>query len=223
MTQGDTPLLNTAAVRYILTAAYLSDEHTGSKIAHHNTAVPSIACTSTLQTNMPILDLLHFDSDAYRWTISQPAYSYVELATNIYKMRRTIAGSMTAAFASAAAAVFTHGLSLLGSAYAIRKVSVAEQKLLLLEAEWTRRGQLPLPRRRFRDVVIPVVIASTVGTFAFTIDLGMTGISDAATQVVTETFPGSVNEVNGHVVNAYYSTLERNFEATANGGTEPFL
>lgn len=144
--------------------------------------------------------MFEFNDAQYRRKISWGWYSYAALATNIYRKRRAILISGISVVASAAAAPLTHGVSLISTAWSLRTLYVTEQKLKLLEAEWARRGQEPLPEHPIEDVVIPILIASTVGLYTFTIDLGLAGV------VVAAGLPDL--EVNNHDVGTYYTALE---------------
>ena len=150
---------------------------------------------------------LGFSSSKYREKISRKEYSYAELATNIYKKRRAIVSAKTSAVSSAAAAHVTGGASLFGTGLSMRSLSVEKQKLELLEEEWQRRGQDPLPKRKLKDMLIPIVLTGAIGVFAFNVDLGIANATQTAAEAAAMGIPGY--EFNGHVIGAYYDTVEK--------------
>lgn len=151
--------------------------------------------------------LLGFSSSSYCDKISAREYSYAELAKNIYKKRRAINVAKTSAVSSAAAAHVTGGTSLLGTGWSMRTVSVEKQKLGLLEEEWERRGQDPLPKRKLKDLWIPVIITGAIGAFTFSVDLAISNATQTAAEAAAMGIPGY--EFNGHLVGAWYSAVEK--------------
>lgn len=158
--------------------------------------------------------LLGFSSNKYREKISSPDYSYAELATNIYKKRRSIVSSKTSAVTGVATAHVSGGTSLIGSAWAGRNISVEKQKLELLEEEWERRGQDPLPKRKLTDVIIPILITGAMGVFAFNVDLGIANATHTAATAAAMGVPGY--DFNGHAVGAYYDVVEKGMKMGGN-------
>ena len=106
---------------------------------------------------MKIREAVYFSKDSYRDKISQPDYSHAELAKNVYVKRRAIWGSGSSVATNVVMAHVTGGLTIVPVAWAARNISVAKQKLRLLEAEWRRRGQSKLPKRK-RDKIVPIVM-----------------------------------------------------------------
>lgn len=151
--------------------------------------------------------LLGFSSSDYREKISSRDYSYAELATNIYRKRRAIASSKVSTATGVAAVHVTGGASLVGSAWSARNISVEKKKLRLLEEEWARRGQEPLPKRTIKDMVIPVLITGAIGVFSFSIDLAISNATATAAQAAAMGIPGY--EFHGHLVGAYYTAIEK--------------
>lgn len=151
--------------------------------------------------------LFGFSSSDYSEKISRREYSYSELATNIYRKRRAIATSKVSTASGVAAAHVTGGMSLVGSAWSGRNISVEKQKLALLEDEWARRGQTRLPKRTVKDMVIPVVIAGAIGVFTFSVDLGIANATATAAQAAAMGIPGF--EFHGHLVGAEYTSIEK--------------
>ncbi|KDQ54242.1 hypothetical protein JAAARDRAFT_49292 [Jaapia argillacea MUCL 33604] len=103
--------------------------------------------------------LLQFDADEYRKQIRQR--SDEEILASIYKKRcQETSSSMSLGAGAAAAAVVTHGLSVAASVvYGNRKLSVASQKLQVLEQEWSRRGHSS-PEHCIQDTVVPMVFGA---------------------------------------------------------------
>ena len=158
--------------------------------------------------------LFGFDSSNYREKISRRAYSYAELATNIYRKRRAITAAKVSAVSGVAAVHVTGGASLVGTAWSARNIAVEKKKLRLLEEEWARRGQEPLPTRTLKDTVIPVVITGAIGALAFSVDLALSNAIEAMAQGPATGFPGY--ELSGHLVGAYYTALEKGLGSTGN-------
>ncbi|KAJ8489099.1 hypothetical protein ONZ45_g13707 [Pleurotus djamor] len=163
---------------------------------------------------MRLRDVLGFSSSNYKEQISDPDYTLQEIALNIYKKRRAIVASKVQATGGVLASGVTGGWSLASSAYATRNINVEKRKLKLLEEEWSNRRQPRLPKRRLKDMVIPVIIATATQAFAFTIDLGL---ANAAAQ--NEMFP------IGHpfsypydldAVGLYYNAVERGTQSIGN-------
>lgn len=151
--------------------------------------------------------LLGFSGSDYRAKISSREYSYAELATNIYRKRRAIVTSEVSAVCGVVAAHVTGGTSLVGSAWSARNISVEMKKLRLLEEEWARRGQHPLPERTIKDTIIPVLITGAIGVFAFYVDLSMAELTAEAAQAAAQGIPGC--EFQGHLVGAIYTVVEK--------------
>ncbi|KAI0083857.1 hypothetical protein BDY19DRAFT_910324 [Irpex rosettiformis] len=131
---------------------------------------------------MAIGDLMHFDEGAYISKISQPSYPDDVLRKNIYRKRRQTVSSRFAVGAGVGLAHVTGGASLASSAYGARTLSVASQKLVLLEREWERREHPTLPEHFMRDTVLPMAISTAVGAATVGFDLGL---SAAAVSVPT--------------------------------------
>lgn len=147
-----------------------------------------------------------FDGDEYSQKISLREYSWDELAKNIYKKRRAIASSMAAAATGLVAAHVSGGTSLVGTVWSTRNIRVEMKKLDLLEAEWARRGQKKLEKRAVNDIVIPIFLASAVGTLAFTVDIGIANESAEAAHAAAR---GCAYEFHGHLIGAYWDGIER--------------
>ena len=151
--------------------------------------------------------LFGFSSSDYREKISSRDYSYAEVATNIYRKRRAIASSKTSAVGGVAAVHVSGGASLVGTAWATRNISVEKKKLRLLEEEWERRGQEPLPKRTLKDTIIPIIITGAIGVFTFSVDLAISNATATAAQAAAMGIPGY--EFHGHLVGAYYTSIEK--------------
>ncbi|KAJ6454414.1 hypothetical protein C8R45DRAFT_1222869 [Mycena sanguinolenta] len=156
---------------------------------------------------MKIKEALGFSSSDYREKISDwKEYHPIQLAHNIYKKRRAIIMATGGVATGLATAHLTGGVSLVGSAWSGRNFRVEQRKLELLEEEWENRGFKKLPRRDVKDVLIPVIIATTVGALTFTIDMGL---ANAVAQ--TAMYPvGSplAYPYNVHAVGLFYQVVE---------------
>lgn len=159
-------------------------------------------------------EIIRFNSHEYMMKICKYEYSYYQLATNIYCKRRAIACSRTSVVGTILCASVTGGMSLVGTAIAGRNIIIEKQKLQLLEKEWARRGVPPLPRRHFKDTVIPVVLSSALCMFTFTVDLG---IANTAANAALETQMGIAGaEFHGHLVGSFYTGVEKGLSTASN-------
>ncbi|KAJ7044423.1 hypothetical protein C8F04DRAFT_1228705 [Mycena alexandri] len=152
--------------------------------------------------------LLGFSSSEYREKISDwNEYHPIQLAHNIYKKRRAIIIATGGVATGLATAHLTGGVSLVGSAWSGRNFRVEQRKLGLLEKEWENRGFKKLPSRDVKDVLIPVIIATTVGALTFAVDMGL---ANAVAQ--TAMYPvGSplAYPYNVHAVGLFYQGVEQ--------------
>ena len=155
---------------------------------------------------MRIQDSLHFSATSYDKRIHDKDYTFGELARDIYLKRCHIASSTTSAAAGIACAHVSGGVSLFGSAYAGRNVSVEKQKLTLLEHLWESTGVEPLPHRHIKDTVIPVVITTAVGVFTFSVDLGL---SNAVANAAQAGIPGYELAISSHITGGEFSGVEK--------------
>ncbi len=130
-------------------------------------------------------ETIHFNERDYRRKIRKPDYTHYELVSNIYRKRRNIASSTTSMVTSVATAPVA-GIGVVGLAWSARNMSVDAQKLRLLEKEWARRGQKPLPKRPIKDTLIPVLMTTAVGIFAPFVDIGMDKVEEMAWDVSQE-------------------------------------
>ena len=117
-------------------------------------------------------------------------------AIEIYKKRRNLVASNTKIGTSAAIAVVTHGVSLVGVLMGAQEREVEEKKLELLEEEWSRRQWYRLDNRVFEDIVVPAVLSGVAGAFTLGVDLGMA--NSAATAAMTHAaYVGCAHPVYG--------------------------
>ncbi|KAF8657833.1 hypothetical protein AX16_002149 [Volvariella volvacea WC 439] len=157
---------------------------------------------------MRLGETLHFSSGDYRKKISSPDYSYYDLARHIYIKRRAITSASVATGASVVSLGITGGASVFAGALSLRNRSVEKQKLELLEQEWVRRGQPPLPDR-LRDKVIPIILTTAVGLFAFSVDLGISNAMNPPPDLVAMGYCSPMTQVEGYIVGAYYTVIEK--------------
>ncbi|KAF7976008.1 hypothetical protein HWV62_8012 [Athelia sp. TMB] len=149
-------------------------------------------------------EALNFNSADYARHIREEDYTVGQLANNIYTKRRAIAASTTTAATSVAAAHVSGGMSLFGAVWSGRNISVERQKLAALEQFWASCGQQPLAHRPFKDTVIPVVVATAIGAFAFDLDLALAD-GGAATSMQVDGFMLPVR----HLISGEYFLAER--------------
>jgi hypothetical protein len=112
-----------------------------------------------------------FSSTNYRQRIAEKLPH--QLIYDIYKKRRALTRSGVGVVFTVLCAHATGGISLLGTAWHARTRNVEVRKLKLLEQEWRSRGGDELPERYVKDVLIPLVISTTIGAFTFYVDVGM--------------------------------------------------
>ncbi|KAI7328889.1 hypothetical protein KC315_g6424 [Hortaea werneckii] len=104
---------------------------------------------------MGLHDILEFKASEYQSKVR--GMSPAELREReICKLRQQYSGAW-AAGVGLGAAPLTVGFSLIGSGWAWRKYSIAEQKLAIVQEELRNRG-LPLYEERKRDFLIPAAI-----------------------------------------------------------------
>ena len=158
---------------------------------------------------MRIQDALHFNATSYNKRIREKDYTFGELARAIYIKRRHIASSTASAAAGVACAHVSGGMSLVGSAYAGRNISVEKQKLTVLENLWKCTGMAPLPHRHIKDTVIPVVITTAIGVFTFSVDLGL---SNAVANGAQASIPGYGLAISSHLTGGELFGMEQGME-----------
>ncbi|KAH0283458.1 hypothetical protein M436DRAFT_82368 [Aureobasidium namibiae CBS 147.97] len=104
---------------------------------------------------MGLDDIMGFDAGAY--TAKVRKMDAAELRQReVYKTRQIYSGSWSLG-AGIGLAFFTAGISLAGSAYGLRRISIAEQKLAIVQEELKNR-ELALYKERKRDFLIPMAI-----------------------------------------------------------------
>ncbi|KAF7976116.1 hypothetical protein HWV62_7553 [Athelia sp. TMB] len=160
---------------------------------------------------MHIKEAFNFNSAEYARHIREEEYTVGRLANNIYTKRRAIAASKTSALASVAAAHVSGGTSLLSAAWSSRNISVERQKLDALEQYWESSGQPRLPQRHFKDTIIPVVVATAIGVFAFDLDLAIAD-GGAATSMQMAGYMIPVH----HLISGEYSLAEKGVSCMGN-------
>ena len=106
-------------------------------------------------------DLFEFDGAAYRARVKTMTWS--ELRKREVEKYRQQYSSSAAAGGGVGLAPFTVGLSLFGTAYALRCIDVAEQKHNIVVAELTSRGHA-LYKPDWKDAVIPA-LCGMAGTY----------------------------------------------------------
>jgi hypothetical protein len=112
-----------------------------------------------------------FSSTNYRERITKKLPH--QLIYDIYKKRRALTKSGVGVVFTVLCAHATGGISLLGTAWHARTRNVEKRKLTLLEQEWHSRGGDELPDRYVKDMLIPLVISTTIGAFTFCVDVGL--------------------------------------------------
>jgi len=154
-------------------------------------------------------NLSGFDDNAYMKKIhGRNNYSDQLLQENIYKKRRMINSSKTSAAAGAACAHISGGMSLLGTAWSVRTLSVEKQKLKLLEEEWERRGSDKLKKRFVKDTLLPVATSAAIGTLTYGADVGVSNL--AAQNAMAHTIGDPLmNTWNSTAVSTYYTGIEK--------------
>jgi hypothetical protein len=145
-------------------------------------------------------DLFGFNSATYRQRIK--TNSPTTLENNIYRKWSQITGSMMGIGTSLTAAHFTIGLSLVGTGLSARRLSVAAQKLKILEQEWIQRGNRPLPQRA-NDHLIPITISMLSLGLGDVLTLGGSdAITHAGHHAIHHLTSQSTSSLtNGHVTN----------------------
>ncbi|KJA17976.1 hypothetical protein HYPSUDRAFT_45689 [Hypholoma sublateritium FD-334 SS-4] len=161
---------------------------------------------------MKFCEIAHFSKDKYRQHIADKNLSDQELGTEIYKKRSKRLSSKVRVGVGAAAAHLTGGGTLVSAAFAGRNISVESQKLELLEEEWAVRGYAPLPERRLKDKIVPVLLTAATSTFAAGMDVAFAMASpDQFAQIIPNT------EVNDFLIsNVYYGGLEQGATSVKN-------
>ncbi|CAD0083022.1 unnamed protein product [Aureobasidium vineae] len=104
---------------------------------------------------MGLDDIVSFDAAAYIAKVRK--MDHAELRKREICKTRQIYSSSWSIGAGVGVAFFTAGLSLVGSAYGLRKMSIAEQKLVIVQEELKSR-ELDLYKERKRDFFIPMAI-----------------------------------------------------------------
>jgi hypothetical protein len=112
-----------------------------------------------------------FSSSKYRQRIAGKLPH--QLIYDIYKKRRALTTSGVGVVVGVVCAHLTGGASLVAAAWHGRNCNVEKRKLRLLEQEWRSRGGDELPDRYVEDILIPLVISTTIGTFTFCMDVGL--------------------------------------------------
>ncbi|KDQ54248.1 hypothetical protein JAAARDRAFT_196626 [Jaapia argillacea MUCL 33604] len=179
-----------------------------------------------------VSQLIQFDGDEYRKQIRQR--SDQEILANIYKKRCQETSSSMGLGAGAAAAAITHGVSAAASVvYGTRRLSVANQKLQILEQEWSRRGHSS-PKHRIKDTVVPMVFGALslgvgAGVDAAYLHGGIEAVSAASStgahQLLSEGVPAS--SVGSSSVSALGQTISGTVDGFIQGvavvGGHPFV
>ncbi|KAF9479928.1 hypothetical protein BDN70DRAFT_894543 [Pholiota conissans] len=156
-------------------------------------------------------ETFHFDEEEYLNTISNKYFSHTALAKEIYRKRAKKLSSKVRTGVGILAATVTGGASLVGAALSARNMSVENQKLDLLEAEWRRRRHPPLPKNSLKDKIIPITIAVGTSLFAVGIDVALSGASpDQFYQLIPNT------AVNDFVISEYYTVVDKGLSSAGN-------
>lgn len=161
--------------------------------------------------------------DLYKYQAKVSHYDNKSLENNIYKKRRQCAGGTVGLATGLVTAVHTGGVSLAGALYSSRSISVAKQKLDIMEQEWARRGYNPLDKRK-RDVILPVAIGVTAMGVAHGIASGLESAGSSAihqaantTQpyeyVYTQWVPTSYGYIPETAVGIGFETVSRDVAA----------
>ncbi|KIM87776.1 hypothetical protein PILCRDRAFT_3526 [Piloderma croceum F 1598] len=158
---------------------------------------------------MRLKEALHFNKKDYKTRMKQKDYTFGELAVDIYQKRRRIASSKVSIGTGVACAHLTGGTSLLSSAYAGRNISVEKQKLALLEDRWASTGIDPLPKRPIKDTLIPIVISTAIGAFAFSVDLAISNAVATAADAAQLGLSGYALPVSSHLISGEYGGVEK--------------
>ncbi|KDQ59250.1 hypothetical protein JAAARDRAFT_192772 [Jaapia argillacea MUCL 33604] len=130
---------------------------------------------------MAITEFFGFDVDAYKLKIHAPEYTQAKLSDNIRTKRRQVVSSSSSIAAGLALSIPLVGATLLSAGYSARTLSIAIQKLRLLESEWSSRGLERLSWRK-RDIILPL----TLRIFTLALTLGVdVGFTEAGLKCVT--------------------------------------
>jgi hypothetical protein len=116
---------------------------------------------------MGLDDLFQFDAAAYRAKVRTLSDDALRQRQCI-KTRQNLGGAWSVGF-GIGGAVFTGGLSLIGTAYGARRMSVAQQKIEIVNEEMARRGAENYEERK-RDTLIPCAIGVLTAGIGFGID-----------------------------------------------------
>lgn len=116
---------------------------------------------------MGLDDLFEFDAAAYRAKVRTLSDDELRKRQCI-KTRQHLGGAWSVGF-GIGGEVFTGGLSLIGSAYGARRMSVAQQKIEIVNEEMARRGARNYEERK-RDTLIPCAIGVLTAGIGFGID-----------------------------------------------------
>lgn len=138
-------------------------------------------------------DLLYFNDDEYKIKIT--SYSDQDLHDDILKKRRQTSASGASIGVGIAFAHITGGISLASSAYSVRTVDIAYQKLAILEVEWEARGYERVHENVWRDKVLPIAVTGTTGAAVMGIEMG---VSAAGAHAVTQASVNGVGQDAGH-------------------------
>ncbi|TFK66416.1 hypothetical protein BDN72DRAFT_844424 [Pluteus cervinus] len=148
-------------------------------------------------------EAFNFDATAYAAKISKRDYTYYRLADNIYRKRRKLATIAPSALSTVTIALAAHHpMSLVGLIVCIREEQVQEKKLYLLELEWRRRGQPPLPQRHVQDTLIPVILSFATGALSFVINVDLA----APISHLMQHIPGFNDVFGGYSIGAAYTS-----------------
>lgn len=158
---------------------------------------------------MGLGDLFDFDEVAYRNLCS--TLSTHDLRKREKDKKRKGTGGAVSMAVGGLMAIPTSGLSLIGSVYGARKLSIAEQKLDIIVAELHRRG-IPQQKETARDILIPII----TGAVGMGLEMGVeSGIGDLMTASAMEK---ATEEATEKILECGYSWPSKQVDAVANPG-----
>lgn len=161
------------------------------------------------------------DAEAYRNKISRPHFSDQELEQKIYEKRSKVNAAGWAIGAGVASIFFTLGVSALTLPLPLVASQIDQEKLALLEWEWSRRGYPTLATRVFQDGVIPCTIAGTVGAIGMGVGHGFLAAGSSCVNHAATAAGGhlAANTMQAHSVapgtgNQFWSGAENGVQQT---------
>jgi hypothetical protein len=148
---------------------------------------------------MSILGTFYWDEYAYYCGVKTQSTEELQAKRNVEVAK--IASFGVSATAGVQFSVHTLGISLIGTAYSARQISILEQQVEIIDAELNLRSA-SIPRVRKRDVAIGATagtISSTLGFVVFPFGVHEL-VEDSLTSVATGSGRHTLNTIQNHGV-----------------------